>query len=557
MPVSADVSPDRGLRLGTLLVGAVALLAYAGAVPSGFAFDDRYVVLTNPVVQGTAPLHTFLLRDWWGSLAAHTIGSYRPFPVLSLRADWRLGQWFQAVCAPWLAGHSKWIQAHGAVLQAWPMHLSNVCLHAVAMVLMYRVFRRIVPDTIALAAALLCAVMAAPSEVVQALPGRADLLETIGLVGGLWAHRRSGRRWGLVSAGCLLLALGSKESGVMALLAWPALDFFVPPPDSPWRRRLGRFGAYAGCLVAYLACRRIAIGTLALPHTQYGFYNPLLAASTSERVFGAGRIFLQRYVFGIVDPRRRLYDCSAQACTTADASDVVAWAGLLLFFLCLASPLVLRRRSPVAAAGLAWFAIFFAPVSNVFVPATLIYGERLLYVPMIGLALAAAAAARAVGTTGWLALSAVGLLNGALLQARHDDWRSDATLAASGLRYAADSVIVQENNATAALDRANPVAAEAFARHAVALVPSEPYAHQTLAVALFRQNRRDEAETEFRKALALQRSSDLVMDFANFLAAGERYREALDLVEKELGRRPQGDERLQMMRDHLLRAASR
>ena len=42
-------------------------------------------------------MRSFLFRDWWGALPAYTVGSYRPFAVLSLWSDWRIGGAFQAL----------------------------------------------------------------------------------------------------------------------------------------------------------------------------------------------------------------------------------------------------------------------------------------------------------------------------------------------------------------------------------------------------------------------------------------------------------------------------
>jgi tetratricopeptide (TPR) repeat protein len=522
-------------------VGAVAFLAYVGSVPSGFPYDDRSVVAGSPVVLGWVPPQTAFVRDWWGHLPVDgTIGSYRPWPVLALTLDYKLSAHFAA------EGDRR----------AWPMHAVNVVLHALTMMLLYRVLLGLAAEPVALAAALLCSVIAAPSEVVQSLVGRADLLEALGLLGGWWAHRRRGAKFGVLAALGLALALGSKETGVMALVAWPVLDAILPDPQQPWRERRGRYVLYLAVLAIYLGARSVAIGTLALPRTANDFYNPLRATDLSGRVFGAGHVFLERYVLGLIDPRRRLYDCSAQACLPSGPGDVVAWAGLLLFIALLVLPVLLWKRAPVVAAGLAWSILFFAPVSNFFVPATLSYGERLLYVPMFGLALAAAQAASALGAAGWTVLFAVGALNAASLQRRHEDWRSDATLAASGLRWGADSVIVQENNATAALDRGDAVAAEAFGRRAIALVPEDAYGHKVLAVALLQQGRLAESEAEFKAALAAEPRSDLVQDYASFLARQQRFDEALELVRKQERRRPQ-DAWLKTLEGKLERARER
>lgn len=517
----------RAVRRRALLVAAVALLAYANAVPSGYAFDDRMVVLENPVVQGREPALNVFVRDWWGHPARRTVGSYRPLPELSLALEWRA------------FGHAPWVS-----------HLVNVLLHAAVMAAVYLAWRPLAAEAVALLAALFAAVLCAPSESVQGIVGRADLVESLGLLAALFFHRRGGARSAALATAGLAVALLSKETALFAPAALVALDLVVPAAV-PWRARLGRYAAYAAATAGYLGLRVVATGALFIRATE-PLYNPLIAEGPVGRVFGAGRIFLERYVQGWVVPWRRLYDCSAQACTASTPSDPVAWAGIALFAACLAAPLVLWRRAPVAAAGLAWFAVFFAPISNFPLKATLTYGERLLYVPSMGLAVALAAGSAwlagrlARPVVAWAPMAAFAAVNLVALQARHLDWRSDAALAASGLRYGAKSVVVQQNNATAAVERGDLVAAEGFARAAVGLVPDDAYAHKILGLALTLQGRRAEAEDEFRRAVSLGRGryGDIVADWAGFLARQQRYGEALEAVRAQLLREP-ADPRLQ------------
>src|SRR5204862_164867 len=51
-----------------------------------------------------------------------------------------------------------------------------------------------------------------------------------------------------------------------------------------------------------------------------------------------------------------------------------------------------RRAWPVEAYGLGWIAIAYLPISNLIVPHGVVMAERLLYLPSVGLALAAGAA---------------------------------------------------------------------------------------------------------------------------------------------------------------------
>lgn len=504
--MTAAQADDPGkLRRRRLIVFAVAVCAYAGSIPSGFVFDDRAVITENPVVQGIVPLSELPFRDWFGLPPAHTIGSYRPLATFEFWVDWRVS-----------SGNPRFF------------HALNVVFHGVAMVVSYVVFQDIVGESVAFAGILLAAVLAAPSEAVEGVIGRADLIETIAIVAGLRAHRRKGVRSAALAALALAIAFFSKESGILALPAWALLDVLAPLPDSPARNRRGRWMLYGLAGFAYLALRRVALGELKLP-ANTEFYNPLVGVGLAGRVFGAGHIFVSRYLAGIVEPWRRLYDCSANACTPSSGADPLAWLGLALAVGVGAVPLVIRKRSPAAAVGLAWFGCFFLPISNILVPATLSYGERLLYIPCIGLCLALASLpSRFVAPV----IGAIALVNVVAIQRRHEDWRTPETLYRSGLTYAAESATVLEQNAAMANGAGHPVQAEALARRSIVIVPKLPFALTDLGVALDMQGREAEAEGAFRESLDANPRPDGVSQYAIFLSRHARYTEALQLVER-------------------------
>lgn len=519
------------------MVAALAFVAYAGSIPNTFAFDDNKAILQNDVVQGKVPVSEAFVRDFWGALPEKTVGSYRPLPVVSLALEWKL---FDG--------------------RPWPMHLLSVLLHALVWALAYLVFRAVVGEKAALAGALFGAVFAAPGESVQGLVGRADLLQAIALLVGMWMHRKAGKGAAAGAGFAHAFALLCKESSFVAPFAWGWLDL-VASPKTPLRQRLGRFSLYAASSGAYLWLRIQATGSISIRKTE-SLYNPLAHADVTGRVFGAGRIFIERYVLGMLDPSRRIYDCSAPACTTSTPADPVAWAGLVLFAALCVLPFVLARKAPAVAAGLGWFAVFFVPVTNILIPSTLTYGERLLYVPMLGGAMAVGAGVLwlasklAKPALAWGALGLVGVANLGALQWRHGDWHSNATLYPSALRYASDSVVVQGNNAGVAYDAGDFDKAEHHARRAIELWPTDPYAHKMLAIALLGQNRLGESEAAFRQAIDTGAPSSIVVDFASFLARQKRYEEALELVRTRRVTDPR-DAALVDIEDRLSRALSK
>jgi hypothetical protein len=465
------------VRTRALIVVAVAFLAYAGTVPSGFVFDDQVAVQQSPVVQGFVPAREAFVRDWWGHLPALTVGSYRPWPVLLFRLEWMVG------------GGSPHL-----------FHAVNVLLHVLTVLALFLGFRRITTDTVAFAATLFFAVLAVCSEPVEAIVGQADELCALATILGLMAHRRSGMRWGAAAVLACAIAVGSKETGAFAVVAWLALDLLAPATES-WRRRIPRVFGYGAVAIGYLALRWHAIGTLRLPIRPDYMSNPLIIDGTAGRIWGAGRVFALRYLPGFFDPTRRLIECGPGECMPATAHDLWAWAGWGLMVLLVSSPILLWSRSRVAAAGMAWFVIFFFPVANFVVPSTTAYAERLVYLPAMGLALAVTVGTHALARAGarpalvWSLFGAWMVANLSAVLLRHGDWRSIETLARAGLRTEPNSALVLEQNAMVEILQGHDTEGAAWARRSIEAWPRYGYAWKALGVALADLGQSTEAES--------------------------------------------------------------
>jgi hypothetical protein len=536
----------RDAQLAALLIG-VALLAYVGAPPREFVYDDREAVQENPVVNGELPWTSAFSRDFWGRDAAHTIGTYRPIPVLVSRAAFALG------------GGKTWAFRGTSVL----LHLFT--LLATLFAFLSLTDRRGRAPFAVLIGLLLFSACTATSEAVLCIVGSADLLCAIAVVSGLMAHRRRGSLAAVGAGVAFLFALGSKESGVMAPVVWLALDALVPA-EAKLRERLPRFALYAVMFVPYLFARHHALGALLLPWTNGPLHNPLVTVGFFARQLGAANIFVTKYLLGLL-PWRRMFDCSANACGVASVADPLAWLGLVVWVALLVAPIVLRKRSPLAAVGLAWFVLFFLPGSNFLVAGPTIYGERLLYLPSMGLFLAVAVGGIELASwlgeriprgalLAWAAFWIFLIGNVVLTHERQDDWSSNAALARSGLRYAPESAIVQVNLAVEARPLKDFAAVEEHARHAIAIDAREMPPHRELAAALFATGRIDEARVEFETAYRLRQDDILVFDYANFLGKTKQYDKGLAVVSRYLEQNPHHPE-LKALEDKLRRAAER
>jgi tetratricopeptide (TPR) repeat protein len=177
---------------------------------------------------------------------------------------------------------------------------------------------------------------------------------------------------------------------------------------------------------------------------------------------------------------------------------VAAWLG---------AGLAVRRRAPVVLWSFAWYAVALLPGSNLLFPIGTLFGERLLYLPSVGLALLAGAGAAAVAPR--LPRGAGVAAGGAVLAAltvatlRYSEaWADEASLFRHAEVTQPRSAKVHHKLAIVDLERA-PERALAEIDRSIALYDGEPQAHLIRADALRRLGRPGE-EAEVRRALALE-----------------------------------------------------
>lgn len=359
-----------------LTIPAVAALAAAAFVPSlwaGFAADDYTMLSTVEALDG--PLWAFERNDLGEVDGGHF---YRPLWVLCNAAALELGGGGAAV-----------------------FHALNVALYALVAVQVLLLARAVTGcGAPAFVAAVGFALYPRHAESVAWASGNTDLLATALGLGALlcalasWPARR--RVLGAV-AFTALAALAKESTFVLPALAGLALWLrAVPQPaDRALRWRLP--AAMALALVPVLIVRTVAIGGL-------GGYSGDEPAPLG--VLGAAA----SYVIAAFTPHQ----------VELLRHPWLALVPLALLAVGALAALRLRRNGERArlrtlALGLAWFAIALLPVLGEPLDLNNATGERLLFLPSVGLAIALAALAPArprratVGTLAALAIAAGGL----------------------------------------------------------------------------------------------------------------------------------------------------
>jgi hypothetical protein len=396
-------SRDRRLYLA---VAACALVPYLPALWNGFAMDDLYIIVWNPLVHSVQGAWRAFGGPYWPPDLGGQM--YRPLPLASFAIDWSLGR-----------GHPLMF------------HAVNLLWHAGAAVIVTALaLRSPSPDrgqgvrTAALAAGVVFAVHPVHVEAVANVIGLGELMAAVGVCLAVYAavvHQNV-----LWSGAALLLGLLSKENAVVApaLIVWA---WIVGPPVAarPDRRRILMF-VLSWVLIAggYVALRAAVLHPYARLHAIAPVFLGESAVSGRLTAVAALGDVLRLLLLPVTlrvdyspDERSAVHSLF-DGRFALGLGCVLLWATLLV--------MAWRRQRRVEAFGLGWIAIAFLPVSNLLFSTGVLLAERTLYLPSVGLALAAGTAlARLPAQRARAVIALLVLAGGARTALRSPVWRDD------------------------------------------------------------------------------------------------------------------------------------
>lgn len=384
-------------RLLVLLAGMASvlavMLAYSPWAARTLVRDDHVLLADGAPFRTVAPLALFTEPFWPdGALGDANVRYYRPLALLSLRVDTRLG---------------------GTPVE---FHFTNVLLHALACLLLAVAATRLgASGPAAVVAALVWGLAPRLTESVAWISGRTDVLAAVFVFAALALSPDvpagappavlRGRVLAVASGVCLFAGLASKEVAVagaaaVAVLAWRRrhVDDGTPPVERLVRPALG----IALPCAAYAGLRFIALaGTSA--HTRD--LGPGLRALTVLEAIG-------RYLEMTVDALRPRTVIGLVGHVDATRALLGAVALLAAAVLVVHRARNGRRSSDGTAAAIVLgvvalgLVVHVVPISTAGTTAS----DRLLYLPLAALALAAAVGAQALRPARRSALGIVALV---------------------------------------------------------------------------------------------------------------------------------------------------
>jgi tetratricopeptide (TPR) repeat protein len=354
-------------------VALAAGLLYARSVQFGWVFDDQMEVVLNTFIRSLNFIPALFTHTVWAGSGMETY-LYRPLASLTYALNYQVSG-----------------------LEPWSFHLVNILLHVGVTLLVFRLGLAWGLSTLASGlGALLFAVHPVHVEAVSAVFGRKDLLATLFLLAMMLWHRRALVDGGLRSGVPVIafaMALLSKEVGMAGLGLVAAQDLIFAKDRravfrNPSLPRL--YTGYLAVLVGYVLVRNALIGGLSIPATSY-LDNPLVAADPPFRVLTALAVLGKGVVLQLI-PYGLSPDYSYNAIPLVQSLVDVRLLTALGILGATAVLLIRFQDQRVLPMALAWYGLAILPASNLLITSGTIFGERLLYLPSLGLCLLAGSA---------------------------------------------------------------------------------------------------------------------------------------------------------------------
>lgn len=531
-----SISPGdrRRVYAAAAAVAVVAALCYGNSLANGFVFDDRSIVLGNPLLRNPANLTTLLFA------------SYRPLRDISHAVDFAL--WGENPVG---------------------FHLTNVLIHLANALLVFWLIRRFTQHIATAAlAALIFAIHPIQTDAVTYISGRRDVLFGLFYLASFRCYLsyrdyrglRKGRSLIYFALFLLLwgLSLMSKEMAVslpLFVFAWRFCDYWGKRSGPWWKRSLKAIGSALGeDKWLYIVLAAAAAG--------YGWYMTFIKggstlATSRGLIYWGGSFYTSLltvfcvhawYLKQLVLPTPVVQYLGAFEVATTILNLRVILSIIVVVAVLTAGLLLLRRDKLMTFAVLSYF-VMLLPVSQI-IPHHELLADHYLYLPMMSFGLLVALAVRRIAARGQLYQRAAYAVAGAALIAlgvmtilRNGDWKDDFTLWQANYREAPNSIRAAGNLASLYSIR-NPNKAIELYRRCLELDPTYPNTYLGLASLMQTRDEAQKIEQLILKALEMPQPEISTPAQQYYRSSRAQLTTALALTKYNQGKRDEAEQLL-------------
>lgn len=353
------------------LLGGIAFLLYIQTVGFNYALDDRAVLFANDFVKdGFGGFGKILTTFYWDGYWDDNAGLFRPVSLLLFATEW------------------QFVGDNPAVF-----HFVHVVLLAVLCMQLYRFLRDLFRDygmTLAFLATLIWILMPIHTEVCANLKSADEILSLLFSVLGFrallkWSDSRNNGSM-ILSGIYFFLALLSKEGA--ALMLPIALLMLLLFRKVSMKDMIKPTLYLLSVSLLWFAWHRAVILSAPTSKITYDYHhNALYAADSFVTQLGTAIGMQGRYIAKILLGYPLSYNYSFNEIPVNGFADIWSIASLLLITGGIIWAIRNVRRNPVPAFGIFFYLIAFSLTSNIFYLIGETMGERLAFVPSLGIAL--------------------------------------------------------------------------------------------------------------------------------------------------------------------------
>ncbi len=358
------------LLLGVAL-SVIAFLLYANTLGHEFVLDDSNAVTENHIVkQGVNGIGELLSTDYRAGYWTAKGTLYRPLSLVMFAIEWELFP-----------------------NNPFPGHLMNVLLYALTAYLLFTLLCRLLPSVSLIVPFLITLLFTAHpihTEVVANIKSRDEMLSFLFVLGALHLglnYLKNEKTSALIGAAALyFLSFMAKESSITMLAAIPVMLYFFT--DVPVRKNLLVTGFFVGGAVVYLMLRRMVLGEISDISDVLLIDNFLIAAKDFSTKTATAVMILGKYLGLLLFPHPLSIDYAYNQIPIVNWANIKPLLSLAAYLILAGIALWRWKKKELWVFGILFFLISISLYSNILITIGSGFGERFLYVPSLGFAIA-------------------------------------------------------------------------------------------------------------------------------------------------------------------------
>ena len=372
-PTSAINIPSAQFWWVGLLAAAMGFILYGNTFGHQYCLDDYSIIKDNWVVQGGLKnLGTIFSTEYrygaWGSPGS----LYRPLTLTMMAIEWQL-----APDNPFLG------------------HFLNVVFYAMTGWVLWITLRRVMVDYSPILPALATLFfMAHPvhTEVVGNIKSRDEivaLLLSIGAIYAIWRYfEQENRKWLVLAVLAYTLSIFTKESVITFLAVIPLTIWFFTNKSLGQNLRISAL--FLAPALIFLLIRHNVLAAQPYPEAYSILDNFIIGAKNQGERFASAFMMCGRYLQALVWPQPLVSDLGYPQMKPVGFGDWRALLGFALYVGMGAWALWGMTKKHFLAYAILLYLVTFSLFSNVLMLIGTSYGERELYDPSLGFAMALA-----------------------------------------------------------------------------------------------------------------------------------------------------------------------